>query len=464
MLALLRSAYGGEALFRPSSISRLLGGCLGSVQLIAHAPKEKGSSKFAQEGTAAHIVAEQALKGIRQPDEWTDRMVRLDDQGMQGWFVDAEMVEAIQTLLDQVAMRWTPTMVMYVEQRLTLAQLDPNDPILAENRGTGDIILVDIENGYIAIIDLKYGKGVMVPADTPQLKNYLLLALLKYTPPGMQWKKVETVIVQPRALYEHERIKPMLHDPAVIMSEFMGKLVESMYKSLEPDPPLVAGKHCHWCRAAAICPALQQEALHMGRDAHDLLPTMTGRSMLTALPDTIHVGTVEAPKPPQSGGVFLPMPEGLSPDECATIMDRAEIFDTWIKAVKHRAAVLLDRGIKVPGYKMVQRTGNRKWRAEVPATVDQLRKLGVSMSDMFHDPKLLSPAQMEKIMPKERRGLIAPLVERPLGGPTLVKETDRRQALTGFGMGPIEEFIESEATTKAIALAASSGLGPIEED
>lgn len=450
MLASLRLLYGGEALFRPSSISRLLGGCIGSVQRIAHSPRVDGSNKFTEEGTAAHIVAEQALKGIRQPDEWTDRMVRLDDKGFKGHFVDAEMTESILMYLDVIAERVTPTTVIHVEQHLSLSVLDPTDPVLAENRGTGDCILVDVPNGYLSVVDLKYGKGVMVPPGPPQLKDYLLMALLKFGASGVQWKKLETVIVQPRAVYEHERIKPMVEDQNYIAGDFLGKLVGSMYQSLEPEQPLVAGKHCKWCRAATNCPALQAAAMNTGADAFSTLPSFHSKSMLTALP-AIEIATIEAPKPTATGGMFLPLPEGLSPDECATAMDGAEVFSIWVNAVKHHAANFMDRGIKVPGYKMVQRTGNRKWKSPVPATVDELRKIGVNMSDMFPEPALRSPAQIEKTLPAAKRLLIKPLVERPLGGPTLVKETDKRPAVTGFGMGAID-FDDEE--TPATAMGA----------
>jgi Protein of unknown function (DUF2800) len=453
MLASLRALYGGEALFRPSSISRLLGGCIGSVQRIAHSPKIERSNKFTEEGTAAHIVAEQALKGIRQPDEWTDRMVMIDDKGLKGQFVDAEMTESIMMYLDVIAERVTPTTQIYVEEYMRLSVLDPTDPVLEENRGTGDCILVDIPNGYLGVIDLKYGKGIMVPADTPQLKNYLLLALLRFGE-GVQWKKLETVIVQPRAIYEHERIKPMIHDQNAIMGDFLGKLVGSMYQSLEPDQPLVPGKHCKWCRAgdANNCPALQDAGINVARDPFDNAPSFHSRSLLTAIPETMEIATIESPKQTVSSGVFLPLPASLSPDECATVLERAELVDIWVKAVKHQAAAYIDRGIKVPGWKMVQRTGNRKWNKPVPAMVDELRKIGVNMSDMFPEPSLRSPAQIEKTIPAAKRPLLKPLVDRPLGGPTLVKESDKRPAVVGFGMGAIDFDDEETAATQMGAI------------
>ena len=64
-IAALKGAFRGEALFRPSSIGRVIA-CPGSVALCA-AARQSGhrrfSSKYAKEGSAAHVVAEQALEG-----------------------------------------------------------------------------------------------------------------------------------------------------------------------------------------------------------------------------------------------------------------------------------------------------------------------------------------------------------------------------------------------------------------
>jgi len=104
LLRELASITGGDAIFRPSSIDRTIG-CPGSVVMAARLPKIVRASTNAQiEGSAAHKVAEEALNGIRQPDEWSDRMVRLND--IDGWFVDDEMVDAMSDAHDRIADAW----------------------------------------------------------------------------------------------------------------------------------------------------------------------------------------------------------------------------------------------------------------------------------------------------------------------------------------------------------------------
>lgn len=452
MLAALREAYKGEAMFRPSSISRLLG-CPGSVQLIARSPREtRKSSVYATEGTVAHQVAQDALLGKRQPEEWVDRIVDIPgpdggkwvpqhDGKKAGWLVDAEMAEAVGLYVDEVAKRWTPDTMQYIEHGLTLGALDPTDPIFAENRGTADAVLADTRRGRLTIVDLKYGKGVMVAGDSPQLKNYALMGLIAFGTGG-GWSEVETVVVQPRATDERQRIKSIVHDPADLLTDFLGKLGEAMHRSLDPDPPLNAdptGAWCRWCPAKVTCPALQREATDLARDAFAAMPPLGALSDLGALPPAVFVGTQDQPRPaatPPKGTIVLPPATVLDPGDIATILQRRPLWEAWITSVEERASSLLEAGVAVPGWKLVRRTGNRRWK-DKEAAPDALRALGVNTSAMYTDPELRSPAQIEKLLPKEKKGAIEDLVERPEGALTLVKAENRRDGIAS-PMGAIE--------------------------
>ena len=52
-------------------------------------------------------------------------------------------------------------------------------------------------------------------------------------------------------------------------------------------------------------------------------------------------------------------------------------------------------------------------------------------SQAYTDPKLKSPAQIEKLLPKDKKVAIAPLVHRPLGKPTLVPVGTGRKEIEG---------------------------------
>lgn len=433
MLDALRKANGGDAVFRPSAASRWLA-CVGSTQLCASAPKEKRSSAYAREGTAAHFVSQQALEGIRQPDEWSDRMVQLDGaKGLEGWFVDEEMVDKVGFYLNEINDRMTSETIAFTEYKLSLAAIAPNDPLFAEVRGTGDRIHV-VPRKKVTIIDLKYGRGVPVAAHSPQLKTYATMALVAFQEHG-PFEEVETVVVQPRLVNESDWVKPVSFDPGVLLSEFFGEMAEGLEAALEPNAPLSPGEHCRWCPAKVICPAIQKRALTIATNLFGPIDDtpVTASSGMMPMPEVVIEGDLVPP-----GAIVLPKAFDLDPGEIATILDRRALFETWIEGVEKRAVALLEIGTKVPGYKLVQRTGNRRWKEEEGTIIDALRRgANMKVGDMLAPQKLLSPAQMEKLLAKDKRALIEPLVERPPGAHTLVRDEDRRPVATSNSFTPI---------------------------
>lgn len=436
MIEQLVAANGGEILFRPSSISRVIH-CHGSTQLIAKAPKERKSSFAAREGTAAHAVAEDCLRHNRTPEEWVGRKIKTHDDP-DGFYVDEEMGEKIPDYLAAIDDRREPGVQVLIEQKLSLSALDPNEPLFAQNKGTADCVIVNPAKRKLTIVDLKWGKGVMVAGDSPQLKDYALLGLLTYEMPG-GWAEVETVVVQPRAFAEHERIKAFTFRPEDILVDFIGLLVGSMDAALQPNAALTpdpTGGWCRWCPAKTICPALRDSAINIARDPFYPPPRMDAGTALTAIPNDILIGEVIEPVPP--GALVLPNAVDLDPGEIATILTRRPLWETFISGVEQRAVQLLEAGINIPGWKLVQRTGNRRWKdADPDALATALRGMGLKPTEMYTDPKLRSPAQIEKFLPKKDRDKINPYVERPLGSATLVSGSDDRPALES-ALGPID--------------------------
>lgn len=403
-LSSLVALAAGEALFRPSSSPRWMA-CRGSVRLSAGV-RERTTSRYAEEGTAAHKVLETALRGERQPDEWTDRQVRLDDTGMRGWFVDAEMAECVEWAANEVRKFRVddPEWELLLEHPLSLAPLDPADPLLAQNRGTGDVVLVHRRLRRAAIMDLKYGRGVKVPQDSPQLKNYLLMVAVSLDVPG-GWDAVGTRVLQPRVPGGMDDVDVAWFDPNELLTDFLGTLVEAMEGALEPDAPLVPGPHCRWCPAKASCPALRAEALSIAEEASSAPVLVSNAAALPAI--------VEPTSPPD--------PRMLTPQQVASILDRRPSYDAFIEAVEELASRMLESGVDVPGWDLKPRTGNRRYRGTQEETVAGLVALGLKRDDLFTPPKLKSPAQVEKMLPAAKRPLVNSLVERPQGELQLVR-------------------------------------------
>jgi hypothetical protein len=192
-----------------------------------------------------------------------------------------------------------------------------------------------------------------------------------------------------------------------------------------------------WCPAKASCAALAEISLNPAQDSflsHDRRMTLAMAAGPINVPD-VALATIDNPKPTvAAGGVVLPQITALDPGDISTLLDRFEFYDLFKKAVQQRAADLTAAGVIVPGWVLESRTGNRVFKEpdEIPPAFANLgaaskdiqsllRVLGLKTSDMFADPKMLSPAQMEKKVPKAVRNLLDLLITRPMGESTLVR-------------------------------------------
>jgi hypothetical protein len=108
-------------------------------------------------------------------------------------------------------------------------------------------------------------------------------------------------------------------------------------------------------------------------------------------------------------------------------MDWEDSIDSWFEAVRDR---LLAEGqkdpaaIEVVGYKLVEGKSNRVWGENEEAVKTAF---GALLGEKIYEPKkVLSPAKMEKLVSKED---VARFTVKPAGKPTLVKLSDKRQAI-----------------------------------
>jgi hypothetical protein len=440
MLERLKAAYEGEAVFRISNIARWMG-CPGSVQLIATVPRAaRGfATKYNEEGSAAHRVAETALKGGPQPEEWLDRKIVIDEKTGKTFEVDEDMVRHADKYIELIAEAASPEGTQcYYEVNLSLGHLDPSDPVLAECRGTGDAVLVNEKEGWVEVGDLKYGMGIPVSATSKQPKGYALLAMLQFQKPGIIWKKASTWIFQPRGQSESDPVKRMSYTPGELQGAFMNEVIEALYAALQPDPPLVPEvtalahhSYCHYCPAARadICPARRQLTLSMGGDPFDQIPSLTALSKLPAMPDEVQVaeqGQHKAIVALAGDGVHvLRSVMDYDPSELAAILDRAETvkaqLTNWIAGIQHRAFQLICAGTKVPGHYVKPQTKHRKWKGKKEEVATEIHRLtGLPLTKIVDD-KLKSPHQIEELLPADKRKLIAKLYETPQGELVLMK-------------------------------------------
>ena len=116
--------------------------------------------------------------------------------------------------------------------------------------------------------------------------------------------------------------------------------------------------------------------------------------------------------------------EQFTLEQLARALDWEDSIDSWFAAVRERALAELTKDPNsVPFYKLVEGRSLRIWGDEESVKT----AFGVLMGERIYAPrKLLSPAQMEKVVSKED---VARFTVKPPGKPTVVKATDKRQAV-----------------------------------
>lgn len=387
--------------------------CPGSLALEADAPPDKESHAAAW-GTAAHEVAEDALRNHADCTQYIGTTVKTKEHGIE---VDEEVAETAQVYVDYIRERikgfgGSQLAICKIEQKFSLDKLNP--PF--EAGGTGDCVLMSQELSEIEIVDLKGGRGIVVEAkENKQLRTYALGAVLANPGP---WKRVKATIVQPRAPHPDGRIRSEEFDIVELMdwthdllNAMHGAKVAAVHYDAAKNPHgvesvaewaasfLEPGDHCTFCRAKPTCPALQSKALET---AQVMFEPATGK-----------------PSAP-------PAPEDLEMEQIVRILDAADMIQNWLNAVRAYAQDKAESGVEVAAgesrYVLTPKQARRKWvdDASVEALVE---RTGRDADEFYGEPKMLTPAQVEKVLGgrKKAEEALAGLVESKSSGFNLVR-------------------------------------------
>jgi hypothetical protein len=353
--------------------------CLGSVQ--AEAGREDVQTIFAAEGTAAHELGERCLRDLSDADDHLGEEIVVGNHTFE---VTEEMADAVQVYLDTIRALVEPGDTLLIEQRFDLSHVWPG------MFGTGDAGVYKLATRRLIVIDYKHGKGHAVEVENnPQLAFYGLGMLALPDLAGIKIDDVELMVVQPRSPHRDGPVRSWITDPVALM-DFEGDLASAASKTEDPDAPRVAGEWCGFCKAAGTCPALRKVAIEDAqREFVDINPAELG--------------------------------EG----EIATLLHKAGLVQDGVRAIQREAYNRAAAGLKIPGYKIVEKRAIRKWKDEGLAVANLVVTLDMDSDDIY-SRKLKSPAMIEKLIPKAQRDVLKPFYEAISSGTTLARETDRR--------------------------------------
>tara|TARA_R110000803_G_scaffold135896_1_gene202837 strand:+ start:2069 stop:3193 length:1125 start_codon:yes stop_codon:yes gene_type:complete len=352
-----------------SSSARWLN-CTASVEQVSKYPN--ASSPAAMEGTAAHELGDICLSDFnKSPSDFLGKSL-FDEPSI---VINAEMILHIQDYVDYVKSFMTSTSNLMVEAKVSYSDY------AHQGFGTSDVVLINDDTCHI--IDLKYGRGISVDAENnTQLMLYALGVYqefyFKY-----DFKHFELHIFQPRT----NNITQFYISLADLL-EFGQKVKKASWNIMNDSTAYApSDKACQWCPHKGNCNALQTHTEKViGSEFDDLT--------LSA------VETVDY----------------------QLILDNKSLIESWLKAVEEVAFDKLSNDEPVKGYKLVQGRSTRRWND----TEQAAQRLEFQFGEKAFTKKIISPTQAEKLYTKSEFNDIAEFITKPVGKPTLAKESDKR--------------------------------------
>lgn len=362
-----------HAILSASSSKRWLS-CPPSARLERKFPDKAGEA--AREGTLAHALAEIGIK--HWLGELSDAAAKKQRAQIEADdLYNPDMADYVQEYVDICIEKITAAAgTALVEEKLNFGRW------VKDGFGTGDMVIIG--NGVLEIVDLKYGKGVPVSAESnTQMQLYALGAIDQY---GYiyDFDHVRMSIFQPR----NGGLSTQLMSVAELLAwgKSIKPIAELAYKG---KGEFKAGNHCRFCRAAAQCKALSEYNMEIAklefRDA-DL----------------------------------------LTDDEVSFVLEHVDGLVRYAEKIKTFALEEALNGHRWPGFKVVEGRSNRKITDEA-AAAKILRGAGYSDDAIYKPLEIQTITALEKLITKKKFGeLLGSVVEKPPGKPTLVPEEDKR--------------------------------------
>ena len=380
---------GQHAVLSASGASRWLA-CPPSARLEEQFPESQ--SPYAEEGTLAHHLCDLLLRKqftAMKPSAYKKELktIKANDLYCQA------MQDHCEAYRDYVIEMYhaSPGSIIASELKVDFSAYVP------EGYGTCDCII--IADDVMRVIDMKYGQGVPVSADNnPQLMLYALGAYLEYEM-IYNIKSIQMTIYQPR-LDSISTFDVYVDD----LLAWADQIKPVAQEAFDGEGEFCAGDHCRWCRAKAVCRARADKNLELAR--HDFA------------------------KPPT-----------LSDDELAEVLKAAEELNAWAKDVADYALEQVrDHGKQYAGWKLVEGRSNRVYKDQ-DAVMETLLLSGFDRA-IITETNLLGITKMEKAIGKKKfNELLAALIDKPAGKPTLVPESDSRPEIQSEASA-IEDFKE----------------------
>ncbi|WOZ15247.1 exonuclease [Salmonella phage STP-3] len=428
---------GGHSIFAPSASARWMA-CSGS--LIAGLFENDETIYEAAEGTVAHGIAEQWLRTDVRPTHLIGTVETITEGDVSHDIpITRSMIDYVQEYVDWCRFEEGE---MFTEIRVWFTDLmpraNPDEPdeepeeFVAQG-GTADNII--IRDRTLIVTDLKYGTGVQVFAEgNPQALLYAYGAYRAFAD-EYEFDRIIIRIAQPRL--DHFDTWEITIDELLEFAEYARERIAAAWSLTAPRRASLKG--CRFCRAAHNCAAIAyMMECAVGGDV-EFLEAEFGEEEMSVLRDALA----------QEYKFRRAQFGNLTTEQMAKILPYRKVVENWFSRLDFELERRAMNGEKVPGQKLVESRTNRKFANEKDAIA--LFKFLDIEEDKYIERKLRTPAQMEEVLRDElgvsRAGapnIIAGIVYKPEGKPTLAPLTDKRPPLDGKYSGAWDDEDDDE--------------------
>lgn len=382
-----------HALLSPSAVTRW-SRCPASVVMTHDLPDE--NSPAALEGSIAHAVAESIL---------TCKIFKAPEGAPENIDIE-QFARDVQPYVRYVNLRTGGT-VCLIETEVDLSWLGEE-----KAHGTSDCVIISANKLWV--VDLKYGKGIKVPAQNNlQLAIYARSAWEMYSAIfEVDNPEIIMTIVQPRINHE-DTWKIDLKELIRITDELKPAAQEALeeYREMQSSEARLdrltfnpGEEQCRWCKYRSKCSALARYSLTA---AGIEMKELCGKSAVDLF-------------------------------DLSGCLSHIPAIKIWIKAIEERARDELQAGKHIPGWKLVRgKAGPRKW-SDSKSAEEILKAAGVS-PDLYHTSELITPTAAEKLVKGKKIDVevwkkLQATITRSEGALNVAAEDDERDAVSPSGL------------------------------
>lgn len=359
--------------------------CPGSIREEAVYPDVAGEAAI--DGTGTHLLLELCLIEDVTPDYFLGRIIGANHEDKpSGWMVEGDRIECVKMALNYINRRRKELLHEFAGAVITVESESKSDPGSMYDRndwkGTCDVTISAHVEGHLVFletIDYKDGRGWVTVKGNSQLIAYTggkLIAAHRTDVhrPVDRATPTRMTIVQPKTnppvRYEDQ--------PADDIYLACDRLAEAAAATDDPDAPLIAGKHCQWCKHKPNCTAQAEESTEVLMTMSEDVKSSDGVSLFELMNEVIKDL------------------ESISSEKLRELADARPGIEAIFDRVDKELFTRLENGGEVDGYELKPGRSTLVWALSEEEMVEVLKARRLKNADIY-PPKLASPAQVLKL-------------------------------------------------------------------